>query len=52
MLGGWLDKAEGVIFTNWKLGDFKEVGTIVAGQDFGFSTDASTLLKTSIDKKN
>ena len=52
MLGGWLDKAEGVIFTNWKLGEFREVGTIVAGQDFGFSTDASTLLKTSIDKKN
>ena len=52
MLGGWLDKAEGVIFNNWKLGEFKEVGTIVAGQDFGFSTDASTLLKTSIDKKN
>jgi len=52
MLGGWLDKAEGVIFNNWKLGEFREVGTIVAGQDFGFSTDASTLLKTSIDKKN
>ena len=52
MLGGWLDKAEGVIFNNWKLGEFREVGTIVLGQDFGFSTDASTLLKTSIDKKN
>ena len=52
MLGGWLSKAEGVIFSNWKLGGFKEVGAIVLGQDFGFSSDASTLLKTSIDKKN
>ena len=52
MLGGWLDKAEGVIFNNWKLGEFKEVGAIVLGQDFGFSTDESSLLKTSIDKNN
>ena len=52
MLGGWLSKAEGVIFSNWKLGGFKEIGAIVLGQDFGFSSDASTLLKTSIDKKN
>ena len=52
MLGGWLDKAEGVIFNNWKLGVFKELGTIVFGQDFGFSNDPTTLLKTSIDKNN
>jgi phage terminase large subunit len=53
MLGGWLDKAEGVIFSdNWSLGVFKEVGTIVFGQDFGFSNDPTTLLKTSIDKNN
>ena len=38
--------------TKEKLGGFKEVGAIVLGQDFGFSSDASTLLKTSIDKKN
>jgi len=25
ILGGWLDKAEGVVFTNWIIGDFKEV---------------------------
>ena len=52
ILGGWLDKAEGVIFSNWKLGEFKEVGKIVFGQDFGYSNDPSTLLKTSIDKNN
>tara|TARA_S200000501_G_scaffold375568_1_gene427961 strand:+ start:6442 stop:7665 length:1224 start_codon:yes stop_codon:yes gene_type:complete len=52
VLGGWQAKAEGVIFENWKLGDFKEVGKIVAGADFGFSTDPSTLILTSIDKDN
>lgn len=52
ILGGWLDKAEGVIFTNWKLGDFKEVGVSVFGQDYGFSNDPTTLVKTNIDKTN
>ena len=52
ILGAWLDKAEGVIFTNWKIGKFKQVGKIILGQDYGFSSDASTLVKTSIDKIN
>ena len=52
ILGGWLDKAEGVIFSNWKLGAFKEVSKTVFGQDFGYSNDPSILLKTSIDKNN
>lgn len=52
ILGGWLDKAEGVVFTNWKLGEFKEVSKSVYGQDFGFSVDPTTLVQTSIDKAN
>src|SRR5690606_27896701 len=32
VLGGWLDKADGVIFTNWKVGPFKEVATSIYGQ--------------------
>jgi len=52
ILGGWLEKAEGVIFTNWSIGEFKEVKSIVAGADFGFSTDPSTLILTSIDQRN
>lgn len=51
ILGGWLDKAEGVIFTNWQLGLFEEHSVPIFGQDFGFSTDPTTLIKTSIDKK-
>lgn len=52
ILGSWLDKAEGVIYNNWSIGEFKQVGKIVFGQDYGFSNDPSTLVKTSIDKDN
>jgi len=52
MLGGWLAKAEGVIFTNWKIGEFKKVGVSVFGQDYGFASDESTLIETNIDTTN
>jgi phage terminase large subunit len=51
-MGSWLEKAEGVIYTDWSIGEFKEVGKIVLGQDYGFSADESTLIKVSIDKAN
>jgi phage terminase large subunit len=50
ILGGWLDKAEGVIFTNWRIGPFNKDNGSVFGQDYGFSNDPSTLIETSIDK--
>ena len=50
ILGGWLNKAEGVVFTNWRIDNFEEVGTIIFGQDFGFSVDPTSLIKVSIDK--
>ena len=49
--GAWLEKAEGVIFSNWSLGEFKEINKPVFGQDYGFSNDPSTLVQTSIDKE-
>lgn len=52
ILGGWLDKAEGVIFSNWTIGAFEEHTPSVYGQDYGFSNDPTTLVQTSIDKKN
>ena len=52
ILGGWLDKAEGVIFDNWKIGDFKKVGVSVFGQDYGFASDESSLIETNIDTTN
>jgi len=52
ILGGWLNKAEGVIFSNWRIGKFEEHSKIIFGQDYGFSVDPTTLDKCSIDKKN
>lgn len=52
IMGGWLEKAEGVIFTNWTIGEFQRVGVSVFGQDYGFSNDPSTLIETNIDKSN
>ena len=52
MLGGWLAKAEGVIFSNWKIGEFKQIGVSVFGQDYGFASDESTLIETNIDTTN
>lgn len=51
ILGGWLDKAEGVVFTNWKFGEFDNSLQSSFGADFGFSIDPSTLCRVAIDKK-
>ena len=42
----------GAVYENWETGAFQTIGKTVLGQDFGFSNDPSTLLKTNIDKKN
>ena len=52
IMGGWLDKAEGVIFTNWTIGKFKKVGVSVFGQDYGFASDENSLCETNIDTTN
>lgn len=52
ILGGWLDKAEGVVFTNWKFGAFNPDNLQTSfGQDYGFSIDPTTLVEIAIDKK-
>jgi phage terminase large subunit len=51
ILGGWLDKAEGVVFTNWSFGNFNPDNLQNSfGQDFGFSIDPTTLVEVAIDK--
>ncbi len=52
ILGGWLNKAEGVIFSNWRIDEFIDTNFGCFGQDFGFSIDPTTLIQTSIDKAN
>ena len=51
ILGGWRDKAEGVVFKNWSYGKFNpdELQTS-CGLDFGFSVDPDTLIEVAIDK--
>ena len=49
-MGGWLDKADGVVFTRWEVGPFNEYAQSIYGQDFGFSVDPTVLLKVAIDK--
>ncbi len=53
ILGGWLDKAEGVVFDNWSIGDFNPNNLQTScGMDFGFSIDPDTLTEVAIDKKH
>ena len=52
MLGAWMSKAEGVIFSNWTIGEFKRHSVSVWGQDYGFAADPSTLVEVNIDKAN
>lgn len=52
ILGGWLSKAEGVVFENWEYGDFNPNNLQTScGMDFGFSVDPDTLTEVAIDKK-
>ena len=51
ILGGWLDKAEGVVFTDWEFGEFNPNNLQTScGMDFGFSVDPDTLTEVAIDK--
>lgn len=53
VLGGWMDKAEGVVFTNWKIGKFNPDNLqTISGQDYGFTIDPTTLIEIAIDKVN
>ena len=51
ILGGWMEKAEGTIIRNWKVGEFAQTELTCYGQDFGFSMDMTTLVKVSVDRE-
>ena len=50
ILGGWLQKAEGVIFTDWQMGKFNTEIDSIFGLDIGFSRDESVLVEGCVDK--
>ena len=53
ILGGWLAKAEGVVFENWSIGAFNPDNLQTScGMDFGFSIDPDSLTEVAIDKKH
>jgi phage terminase large subunit len=51
ILGGWLNAAEGVIFSNWEYGDFDLSLPFGYGMDFGFFPDPDFITKVAIDSK-
>lgn len=53
IMGAFLDIAEGVIFTNWKYGEFDNTLDYCYGIDYGYSlTDPTAFTKVAIDKDN
>ena len=53
ILGGWLDKADGVVFDRWSIGEFNPDNLQVScGMDFGFSIDPDSLTSIAINKKH
>jgi phage terminase large subunit len=53
VMGGWLDKAEGVVFNNCSFGKFNPDNLQTScGMDFGFSVDPDTLTEVAIDRKH
>ncbi len=50
ILGGWIERPEGVIFENWKLGAFDNSLPYGHGLDFGF-TDPDSMVKVAINEK-
>lgn len=51
VLGGWLEKAEGVVFPNWEEGLFNNYLPYVHALDFGFSPDPLAMGKIAVDRR-
>jgi phage terminase large subunit len=49
ILGKWLDKSEGTIFSKWELGQFPNDMDTYFGVDWGFGVDPSALIEVAID---
>lgn len=52
VMGGWLAKANGVVFTDFELKVFPSDVDVEYGADWGYSNDPSTLVAVHIDNKN
>lgn len=48
---GEVGSLQGAVFDNWETGEFNNDLTYAFGQDYGFSSDPTTLVKVAIDTK-
>jgi phage terminase large subunit len=48
---GMTGKIDGLIFTDWKIGEFDETLPYRFGLDFGFSNDPDAMVKLAVDEK-
>ena len=51
ILGGWLERAEGVVFENWEEGDFDDTLPYCYGLDFGFYPDPLAMTKVAVNQR-
>lgn len=51
IMGGWREKAEGVIYPDWSYGKFDESISWYYGLDFGFKGDPDACVRVAIDHK-
>ena len=51
IMGGWLQKAEGVVFTDWQIGQFNSEIDSIFALDFGFARDQTGLVEIAVDKE-
>jgi phage terminase large subunit len=49
LLGAWLDKAEGVVYENWREGEFDESLSYCYGLDPGYFPDPLALIRVAVD---
>lgn len=48
-IGGWLEKAEGVIFNNWERGAFNYNWPNVLGLDYGYNPNPLAMTRVAVD---
>ena len=51
IIGGWLEKAEGVIFENWRKGAYDLSLPSIYGLDWGYAPDPLAIIRVAVDQK-
>lgn len=52
IMGGWKERADGLVFPEFSVGNFRPTNNMCYGQDFGFSDDPTVLVHVSVDEPN